>query len=103
MTVARITPHGLQNTVDALVRDVSRKGMGVYVKGPYQKGDILLVKISVKTEEGEAINASLHGRVVWATRLEIEGQYAIGVEFHDMERKNPALYEYIKRLEQCQN
>ncbi|MDC4226923.1 MAG: PilZ domain-containing protein [Candidatus Manganitrophus sp.] len=70
MTVARITPHGLQNTVDALVHDVSREGMGVYVKGPYQKGDILLVKISVKTEEGEAINESLYGRVAWATRLE---------------------------------
>jgi len=103
MTVARVTPHGLQNTVDALVHDVSREGMGVYVKGPYQKGDILLVKISVKTEEGEAINESLYGRVAWATRLEPEGQYAIGLEFHDMEKKNPALYEYIKRLEKLQN
>jgi hypothetical protein len=103
MRVARITPHGLQKTTDALIRDVSRDGMGVYVKGPYQKGDVLLVKISVKTEEGEAINESLYGRVAWATRLETEGQYAIGLEFHDMENKNPALYAYIQRLEKLQN
>ena len=64
---------------------------------------MLLVKISVKTEEGEAINESLFGRVVWATRLETEGQYAVGLEFHDMEKKNPPLYEYIKRLEKLQN
>lgn len=103
LTVARITPHGLQKTVDAMIRDVSIHGMGVYVKGPYQKGDLLLVKISVKTEEGEAINESLYGRVVWATALEAAGQYAIGLEFHDMEKKNPALYAYIKRLEKLQN
>lgn len=102
MTVARITPQGLQNSVDALVHDVSKKGMGVYVKGAYQKGDVLLVKILVKTEEGKTINASLQGRVAWATRLETEGQYAIGLEFHDLEKKNPALYEYINRLEKLQ-
>lgn len=103
MTVARITPHGLQNTVDALVRDISLDGMGVYLKGPYQKGDLLLVKISMKTEEGEVINESLYGRVAWASALEERGQYAVGLEFHNMEKKNPALYAYVKRLEKLQN
>lgn len=103
VTMARITPHGLQNTIDALVRDMSAEGMGVYVKGPYQKGDLLLVKISMKTEEGEVINASLFGRVAWASLLEEPNQYAVGLEFHDLEKKNPALYAYIKRLEKFQN
>ena len=102
-TMARISPHGLQNTVDALVRDISTDGMGVYVKGPYQKGDVLLVKVSIKTDEGEVINASLHGLVAWATPLPETNQYAVGMEFHNMEKKNPALYAYIKRLEGLQD
>lgn len=103
ITIARITPHGLQNTVDALVRDVSIDGMGVYVKGPYQKGDSLLVKVLIKTDEGKVINESLLGRVAWVKALEAEGQYALGLEFHNVETKNPALYAYIKRLEKLQN
>lgn len=103
MTIARITPHGLQNTVDASVRDLSVDGMGVCIKGPYQKGDMLLVKISLKTDEGGVISESLLGRVAWAAPLETKGQYAVGLEFHDMENKNPALYAYIKRLEKLQN
>lgn len=100
--MARISPHGLQSTTDALVRDVSTHGMGVYVKGPYQKGDFLLVKISLKTDEGEKINASLTGRVAWAAPIE-EGQYAVGIEFNDLEAKHPALYAYIQRLEKLQD
>lgn len=86
-TVARITPHGLQNTVDAQVRDISTEGMGVYIKGPYQKGDLLLVKLLIKTEEGGVLNESLYGRVAWASALEEMGQYAVGLEFHNMEKK----------------
>lgn len=103
VTMARISPHGLQNTVDALVRDISTDGMGVYVKGPYQKGDVLLVKISVKTEEGDVVNASLHCLVAWARPVPESNQYAVGLEFHDLEKKNPALHAYIKRLEGLQN
>jgi c-di-GMP-binding flagellar brake protein YcgR len=103
MTIARITPHGLQNTVDALVRDISADGMGVYVKGSYQKGDALLVKILIRTDEGEVINESLFGRVAWAAALGSEGQYALGLEFQNIETKNPALYAYIRRMEKLQN
>lgn len=103
VTMARISPHGLQNAVDALVRDISVDGMGVYVKGPYQKGDVLLVKISIKTDEGEMLSESLHGLVAWAKPVPDSNQYAVGLEFHHLEKKNPALYAYIKRLEGLQN
>lgn len=100
ITMARITPHGLQTTVGAFVRDVSTGGIGLYAKGRYQKGDIILLKILLVTEEGEAIKESLTGRIVWVKRMEEEGQSAVGVELPEMERKHPKLYAYIKRLEE---
>ncbi len=99
ITMARLTPHGLQSTAEAYVRDISTGGIGVYVKGRYQVGDILLVKVSFKTAEGEMIKESLTGRVAWTQPLE-EGQLALGIEIANMERKHPKLYAYLKQQEE---
>jgi hypothetical protein len=98
ITMARITPHELQTTAEAFVRDVSTEGIGVYVKGRYQKGDLLLVKVSFVTNEGETIKESLRGTAAWVKPLE-EGQCAIGIELPGMKGKHPKLYAYIKQLE----
>lgn len=98
ITMARITPHGLQTGSEALVRDISTGGIGVYVKGRYQQGDMLLVKVSFDAGEGEIIKESLTGRVAWVKPLE-EGQSAVGIEIPDMERKHPSLFAYVKQQE----
>lgn len=98
ITMARITPHGLQTSAEAFVRDISAGGIGVYVKGRYQAGDLLLVKVSLKTADGEAIREALTGRVAWTQSLE-EGQFAVGIEIADMEREHPKLHAYIKQQE----
>ncbi len=103
VTMARISPHGIQKPVNALVRDISTEGMGVYAEGPYQKGDVLLVEISIKTDRGEIISEALLGMVAWTTPLQETNRYAVGLEFHNMEKKNPVLYAYIKHLEGLQN
>lgn len=99
-TIARITPHGLQTSVEALVRDISAEGIGVYVKGRYQPGDMLLLKMSFVTDTGETIKESVMGRVAWAKRLEEEQQSAVGIQLPDMEQKHPQLYAYVKHLEE---
>jgi hypothetical protein len=99
ITMARITPHGLQTSAEAFVRDVSREGIGVYVKGRYQKGDLLLVKVSFMINQGETIRESLMGRVAWVKPLE-EGHQAVGIFLSDMEQKHPKLYTYIQQLEE---
>ena len=98
ITMARITPHGLQTTAEAFVRDVSVDGIGVYVKGRFQKGDLLLVKVSFVTNEGETIKESLRGEVAWIKPLE-EGQSAVGIQLPGMKGKHPKLYAYIRELE----
>jgi hypothetical protein len=98
ITMARITPHGPQTSADAFVRDVSIEGIGVYVKGRYQQGDLLLVKVSFMVSQGETIKESLMGRVSWVKPLE-EGYLAVGIQLPDMEQKNPKLYAYIRQLE----
>ena len=99
ITMARVTPHELQPSAEALVRDISAGGMGVYVKGRYQKGDLLLVKVSFETTEGKIIKEALTGRIAWVKSLE-EGQLAVGIEIPDMERKHPSLYAYVKQQEE---
>lgn len=98
VTMARITPHELQAGAEALVRDISTGGIGVYVKGRYQQGDMLLVKISFDAGDGKIIKESLTGRVAWVKPLE-EGHLAVGIEIPNMERRYPGLFAYIKQQE----
>ena len=100
ITIARITPHGLQSTSDAYVRDISTGGIGIYVKGRYQVGDILLVKVSIKADDGGIIKESLTGRVAWVRPLE-EGHCAVGIEVAHMEQKHPKLHAYVKQQEEA--
>jgi Tfp pilus assembly protein PilZ len=99
VTIARITPQGLQTATEALVRDISAGGIGVYAKGRYQKGDLLLIKLSFTTDQGQTISESLAGRIAWLKPLDGENQSAVGIQIQDMERKHPTLYAYIQRLE----
>lgn len=99
VSIAHITPHGLQDRSDVIVRDLSTGGMGGYVDHPCQKGDVLSVKIKLITADNAVIVASLTACIAWIETLEDGKRYAIGLEFKEMERSNPKLYKHLKGLE----
>lgn len=100
-TLAHITPHGLQKSMDVMVNNLSTDGMGCYVNHVCQKGDMMLTKIKLDLpgEDAGVIQASLMGQVIWVKALEEEHRYAIGVEFRDMENRHPRLYAHLKASE----
>ncbi len=101
-TVAHITPHGLESSTKVMVRDLSTSGMGCISEHPYQKGDVLRVKIKLTTENKEAIVETLTARIAWVSEINVQ-KYALGIEFHDVELKNPNLYAYVMNLESFAN
>lgn len=100
-SLAHITPHGLQKGSEVMVRDLSTEGMGCYVDHVCQKGDMMLIKIKLDLpgEDAGVIQASLMGQVVWVKPMNEEKKYAIGLEFRDMQARNPKLYAHIRDLE----
>lgn len=101
-TMAHVTPHGLQKTTEAMVRDLSTEGMGCYVDHVCQKGDMMLTKIRLDLPgpDSGVLQASLMGRITWVKPMNEEKKYAIGVEFRDMENQHPELYAHIKNLKE---
>jgi len=98
--IAHITPHGLQQSAEVQVRDISTHGLGGYVSQAYQKGDILLIKLSLPVSKTEAIQESLMGQISWITQVpEEEQQYAFGVAFCEIKKQKPLLYAYLKQIE----
>jgi len=97
-TVAHITPHGLESSTKVIVRDLSTSGMGCISDNPYQKGDVLWVKIKLMMQNKQALVETLTGRIAWVSEIN-DQKYALGVEFRDVELKNPKLYAYIMELE----
>lgn len=100
VTMASISPEGVRTATEALVRDMSAGGIGVHVKGRYLKGELLLIKVSFVTDDGETIKESLTGRVAWVRPLPAKSQSAVGVQLPDMAREHPKLYAYIQHLEE---
>ncbi len=100
-SIAHVTPHGLDQTIDVMIRDLSTSGMGCYVNHACQKGDMMLTKIKLDLpgEDEGVLSASLMGQVVWVKALHDEKKYAIGLEFRDMEKRHPSLYAHLKMLE----
>lgn len=99
VTLASITPQGLQTAAEAWVRDMSAGGIGVHVNGRYLQGELLVIHVSFVTDEGETIQEALTGRVAWVKPLEGQKQSAVGIQLPNMEQEHPKLHAYIQRLE----
>jgi len=93
------THQGYQQWNDALVRSISTNGMGIYTEKRVQKGDRLLIAISLVTDEKESLHETILGEVTWAGTGEERKRYTAGIYFGDIEQKHPKLYAYLKRLE----
>jgi Tfp pilus assembly protein PilZ len=100
VTTVRITRKQTQKTSVAFVRDICTHGIGVYTNEAYEKGDILVVDISLQDDKKEQINGSIVGEVVWIERLQEEDKYAVGIRFKESNKEKSGVYEQIRRLEQ---
>ena len=97
-TVVDIKSYSHQETAKVVVREIAIGGMGCTSEHPYKKGDLLLIKLEFVTSDNEVIQAYMPGVVAWSIELDIGG-WSFGVEFRELERTQPKLYDYIKSLE----
>lgn len=102
MTV-QTTRKGIQKTGEAFVRDICTHGMGIYTDEAYEKGDVLLIDISLQDDKKGQIKESIQGEVAWVEHLQEGGKYAVGIRFDGLDREKSTLYEHIRRLEQRMN
>ncbi len=100
--LAHLTPRGGQKACEALVKDICTHGMGIYSRETYEKGDFMVVDISIETVNGD-IGGSVLAEVVWANRIEgdEEEQYAVGLKFDQLKKEKPKLFAYLKFLEEA--
>lgn len=93
------THQGYQQWNEALVRSISTHGMGIYTEKRMQKGDRIIIALSLLTDERDSLHESILGEVTWAGIGEEKKRYSAGVFFEEIEEKHPKLYGYLKRLE----
>lgn len=99
MTRIHFTHQGFQQWNEALVRSISTHGMGIFTDKRVQKGDRLLIALSLVTDEKESLHESILGEVTWAGTGEEKKRYTAGIYFGDIEKKHAKLHAYLKRLE----
>lgn len=95
----RFTPPGVEQWCGALVRSISTHGLGMYTDQRVNKGDHLLIELSLVTDENEPLHETILGEVVWADSGEVKKRYTLGIYFGDISEKHPKLSGYLKRLE----
>ena len=94
----RFTDDRLHQTCKAMIRHIATHGAGLYTTEPVEKGDRLLVELSLVTDENESLDESILGQVVWSAPLKEEGRRLVGVYFEKLEARHPKLHSYITRL-----
>lgn len=97
----RFTDDRLHLTGRAVLRQIATHGAGLYTAEPVEKGDRLLVELSLVTDRNESLNESILGQVVWSAPLAAEGRRSVGVFFEKLEEDHPKLYSYVSRLEEA--
>jgi hypothetical protein len=101
VTTVRFEKKGTDQKGEAAVRTISSHGVGMYTQASLKKGDHLLIHLSLLTEENQTVKESVLGEVTWAATEGGKSRYSVGVYFDRMEKDNPELYAYIKRLEEA--
>jgi Tfp pilus assembly protein PilZ len=100
MTV-RCTKQGTDQSNEGVVRTISTHGLGMYTKASLEKGDRLLIHLSLLTDEDQPVEESILGEVTWGAPEGVKSRYSVGVHFSQMEKEHPKLYAYLKRLEEA--
>jgi len=97
--IAHVTPHGLQQSVEIELRNLSTHGLGGVMTQAYRKGDVLLIKLQIPVSESETIQESLMGEISWIKPLAGGQRHAFGLAFCNIKQQRPMLYAYLKQLE----
>lgn len=87
-------------SMEAMAINMSRGGIGVYIKRPLKKEQQVVVKLIFFDGKGFKTTEDTPAKVRWI--LEFGGQYAAGIRFDNLvyKKNQPALYsclEYAKR------
>ena len=87
-------------SMEAVAINLSRKGIGVYIKRSLKQGRKVLVQLTFFDEKGAKTTEATRGTI--RLILELGGQYAAGIDFDHLIRKKdqPILYscfEQVKR------
>ncbi len=90
-----------QKKEEGVIRSLSTHGIGMYTKASLKKGDRLLIHLSLLTDQNHPVTESLSGEVTWAAAEGDKGRYSVGVCVDRMEKDHPALFAYVKRLEEA--
>ncbi|TAK10238.1 MAG: PilZ domain-containing protein [Candidatus Manganitrophaceae bacterium] len=99
ISIARLTPQGMETVRSVLVRDISTHGVGIYSEEPYEKGELVVIHLALAAGQEETITESIAGEVAWVAPLPDGTHYSVGIRFDKMEIEKPRLYEHIKQLE----
>ncbi|MFQ5587334.1 MAG: PilZ domain-containing protein [Nitrospiria bacterium] len=100
VTITQKTPEGSEVTEEIRIRDISIQGIGGYATSRYQKGDRLRVTLKLVLPENNVVEEALTAEVRWATLVDQGKRYAFGLRFSEVEKKNPVVYTYLKKLEE---
>lgn len=98
ISIARLSRQGIEAKSSVLVRDISTHGLGIYSREAFNKEELVLVELSLPTDEG-TLEESILGEVAWIAPLSDGIHHAVGIRFDAMEKEKPKLYAQIKRLE----
>ena len=93
--------QGTDQSDEAIIRTISTHGVGMYTKASLEKGDRLLIHLSLLTDQNQPVKESILGEVTWAAPEGKKGRYSVGIYFNQMEKEHPKLYSYVKRLEEA--
>ncbi len=99
VTTAHVTSRGHHITAKVIVRDISIDGMGGYTICPYQKGEVIRVKLKFTLPQNRVVEESILAEVRWATKVDQREKVFFGFRFYDVQEKNPKLFTYLKELE----
>ena len=99
VTTAHATSLGHQISAKVVVRDISVEGMGGYTNCPYEKGEIIRVKLKFTLPYNRVVGESILAEVRWSAKVDQGERYAFGFRFYDVQEKNPGLYTYLRELE----
>ena len=96
---ARFTHQTTFQSGEAEVRNISTHGIGMFTKESVQKGDLLLIELSISSEQNERIHEAVLGEIVWVKPEDNQGS-SVGIYLAQMQKVHPRLYSHLRFLEE---
>ena len=95
----RFTDQKTFESAEAEARNISTHGIGLFTAVRVQKGDLLLIEVSLADAQNTRLHEAVLGEVVWV-RPEGDRGYSAGVFCARMQKDHPRLYSHLRYLEE---